>query len=76
MQGKHAAALVILLVGIILQLITPLYNRVSPDIAGLPFFYWFQTLLLLIVTFMYVGTAYLLRSKEEEVQEIAKGESS
>ncbi|MDE1847288.1 MAG: DUF3311 domain-containing protein [Alphaproteobacteria bacterium] len=26
----------------------PLYNRVDPTFIGLPFFYWFQLLLILI----------------------------
>lgn len=27
----------------------PLYNRVEPDIAGIPFFYWFQMAWVVVV---------------------------
>jgi len=29
-------------VAIVIPLLTPLYNRVSPQLGGLPFFYWVQ----------------------------------
>ena len=36
----------LLLVGIVLPLLVPLYNRVEPILFGWPFFYWFQLLLV------------------------------
>ena len=30
----------------VVALWTPLYNRVDPQILGMPFFYWFQLLLV------------------------------
>ena len=36
----------LLLVGIVLPLIVPIYNRVEPTLFGWPFFYWFQLLLV------------------------------
>ncbi|MGH7000100.1 MAG: DUF3311 domain-containing protein [Stellaceae bacterium] len=32
----------------LVSLWVPLYNRVDPTFIGLPFFYWFQLLLILI----------------------------
>ena len=32
----------------LLMLVTPLFNRATPRIAGLPFFYWFQFLFVLV----------------------------
>lgn len=32
----------------LLSLLTPLYNRVEPRLFGIPFFYWFQLLVVLI----------------------------
>ena len=32
----------------LVSLWVPLYNRVDPTLIGLPFFYWFQLLLILI----------------------------
>ena len=36
----------LLLVGIVLPLIVPIYNRVEPTLFGWPFFYWFQLALV------------------------------
>ena len=36
----------LLLVGIVLPLIVPLYNKVEPTLFGWPFFYWFQLALV------------------------------
>jgi Protein of unknown function (DUF3311) len=36
----------LLLVGIVLPLLVPIYNRVEPTLFGWPFFYWFQLLLV------------------------------
>ena len=36
----------LLLVGIVLPLLVPIYNRVEPMLFGWPFFYWFQLLLV------------------------------
>jgi Protein of unknown function (DUF3311) len=45
---------------VVLPLITPLYNRVEPRWAGIPFFYWFQlsfvALDIAVVTFVYQVT--------------------
>jgi hypothetical protein len=32
----------------LLMLVTPWFNRTTPKIAGLPFFYWFQFLFVLV----------------------------
>jgi hypothetical protein len=42
-----------LLVPIIAPLLTPMFNRTSPELWGLPFFYWYQigcAVLALVVT--------------------------
>ena len=39
----------LLFIGLFLAALwVPLYNRVDPTFIGLPFFYWFQLLLILI----------------------------
>jgi membrane protein implicated in regulation of membrane protease activity len=65
MNGKYVAAGVVLFVAFILNWATPLYNRVSPSLAGLPFFYWWQTLVLVIVTFLYLAFSYMVRERQE-----------
>jgi hypothetical protein len=37
-----------LLLFCLLSLWVPLYNRAEPSFIGLPFFYWFQLLLVLV----------------------------
>ena len=36
----------LLLVGIVLPLLVPIYNKVAPTLFGWPFFYWFQLALV------------------------------
>jgi hypothetical protein len=38
----------LLLIQVVLSLWVPLYNHVDPTLGGLPFFYWFQLLLVVI----------------------------
>jgi hypothetical protein len=35
----------------VIALAAPLYNSSSPELAGVPFFYWFQLLLIVISAF-------------------------
>ena len=30
----------------VLAVLTPIYNRLAPDLFGIPLFYWFQLLLI------------------------------
>lgn len=39
---------VLLVIGIVLPLVVPLYARAEPTLIGLPFFYWYQMLWVLI----------------------------
>ena len=39
---------VLLFAPCLIALAAPFYNSLSPDIAGVPFFYWFQLLLILV----------------------------
>ena len=36
----------LLVIPCLVALWAPLYNSVAPDLAGVPFFYWFQLLLI------------------------------
>lgn len=46
-----------LLAVIAVALWVPLYNRIEPTLAGIPFFYWFQ-LALIIVAALITALAY------------------
>ena len=41
-MARRRWALLLLLVPVLAVLITPLYNRRDPAIAGVPFFVWYQ----------------------------------
>jgi len=50
----------LLLLPVLLPLLTPVYNRIEPRLAGVPFFYWFQLALvgldIVVVTVVYQAT--------------------
>jgi uncharacterized membrane protein len=50
----------LILIPTVLPLLVPLYNRDTPRLFGLPFFYWYQLacvlLAIVVVTFVYVMT--------------------
>jgi hypothetical protein len=52
MEGNRERAwspwYLLLLIQFIPALLVPLYNRVEPVVAGIPFFYWFQLALVLV----------------------------
>jgi hypothetical protein len=47
-RGGRSWLYLLLLIQFVLCLWVPLYNRVEPSVAGIPFFYWFQLLLVLV----------------------------
>ena len=46
--GPYVVVGVLLALGIVLPLVVPLYARDEPRLIGLPFFYWFQMLEVVI----------------------------
>lgn len=53
MAGKRSARgwswwYLLLLVQFVFALWVPLYNKAEPALAGIPFFYWFQLLLVFV----------------------------
>ena len=61
----------LLLVGIVLPLLVPIYNKVEPTLFGWPFFYWFQ-LLLVGVGVLVTSTVYRLTRRSAADQQAAK----
>ena len=66
--GSVAVAVgVLLAIGIILPLLVPIYDQVSPRFLGFPFYYWFQFLLIPVVSLLsYVAFRLSLRSTDRE----------
>ncbi len=59
-QRKQASwALILLIVPFIVLLWPPFYNFVQPDFIGIPFFYWFQ-LLWIIITAILTAVLYFI----------------
>jgi hypothetical protein len=55
---------ILLVVGIVLPLIVPIYARQDPDLFGMPFFYWYQILWIFIEAFL-LWIVYLIVTKED-----------
>jgi Protein of unknown function (DUF3311) len=53
----------LLLIQVILALWVPLYNKVEPSIGGMPFFYWFQ-LVLVVVGAVLTAIVYFATEKK------------
>jgi len=43
---EETLKLILLLVPCVVALWAPLYNSIPPELFGIPFFYWFQLLLI------------------------------
>jgi hypothetical protein len=57
--GQRLLVYVLLLLLLSVGLWVPLYNRAEPSVFGIPFFYWFQ-ILLIVVGALITGLAYRL----------------
>jgi Protein of unknown function (DUF3311) len=57
----------LLLVPIVLSLAVPLYNQVDPDLAGLPFFYWFQ-LAIIPIGVLCTMVVYRATTRRENIE--------
>ena len=53
--------LLLLLIPFVGTLIPNFYNSASPDLGGIPFFYWYQ-LLWIILTGVIMGIVYALKA--------------
>jgi hypothetical protein len=59
----------LILIPAVINLSTPLYNRLEPQLFGIPFFYWFQTVWLALCSGFYLLFARVMneaKNKEEE----------
>jgi len=59
----HAVLALLILIPSFVNLGVPIYNRASPELFGLPFFYWFQTFWLFACTGFYFAYAKLMEKK-------------
>lgn len=57
---------------VILPLASPLYDRMDPELAGFPFFFWFQFALILMAAVV-TSIAYYLSQKTDRLDRAALG---
>jgi hypothetical protein len=59
------------LIPFVAMLWVPFYNRLEPELGGIPFFYWYQLVWILlgaaIVTVVYLIDAKLVRRRQKKV---------
>jgi hypothetical protein len=58
-RSRNRAVLLLLLVPLVAVLVPEIYNRSSPSIGGMPFFYWWQLLWIAGVA-VCIGVVYAL----------------
>ena len=65
--GLGIVVAVLLAIGIVVPLLVPIYDQDSPRFLGFPYFYWFQFMLIPIVSVLtYIAFRLSLRSTRRE----------
>ncbi len=65
-KSKYIVLTILILFPSIVNLLVPLYNKDIPEIFGIPFFYWFQSIWLIICSGFYLAFALLVKKEEEK----------
>lgn len=63
---KYVVSAILFLMPVAVYFDVPLYNVVNPIFAGLPFFYWFQLVMLPVSALCFFIAVLLLESNEKE----------
>jgi hypothetical protein len=74
-QGKRSLwkwSYVLLLIQYVAMLWVPYYNSAEPSLAGIPFFYWYQMLWVLIGAAL-TGIVYLVSAGQDEAAQDPPG---
>ncbi len=58
-KARHVVLVLLILIPSFVNLGVPIYNRDVPELVGIPFFYWFQTLWLFATAGFYLVFAHL-----------------
>ncbi len=58
-NGEKVAITILILIPFIVYFLYPTYNKVEPRLGGLSFFYWYQTLWLVISSVLFGIAAYI-----------------
>ncbi len=60
MKARTIVAGVFIAIPFAVLLSLPLYNVTAPELSGIPFFYWWQTLWLALSAGLFLGAAVLI----------------
>jgi len=71
-RGRWLLVGALLTPAVVLPLWVSLYDREEPTLAGLPFFYWFQILLIVVAVALTVP-AYLVSRQAERLDRVRHG---
>jgi hypothetical protein len=63
--GPYIVSGILLVVGITMPLIVPMYARQDPELFGIPFFYWYQMLWVFIDAFL-LWIVYMIVTREDK----------
>ncbi|HJU14635.1 MAG TPA: DUF3311 domain-containing protein [Candidatus Nitrosotalea sp.] len=63
-KNRYILIAVLVLIPIAIDLGVPIYNREAPELFGMPFFYWFQTLWLFVSAAFYMAYARLAEARK------------
>ena len=66
---RYVILALLILIPSIINLSTPLYNKIEPELLGIPFFYWFQTLWLVVCSGFYLAFAHLINEGKEKEED-------
>lgn len=63
--APYITAGVLIAIAIVMPLCVPIYARMDPTLGGIPFFYWYQMLWVIIAAIL-VGISYVVVKKEDD----------
>ncbi len=61
------ALALLIIVPAFINFYTPIYNYSKPALDGMPFFYWFQILLLALTTIPYLAFTFIEKRRRVEL---------
>ncbi|GMA24834.1 hypothetical protein GCM10025864_25930 [Luteimicrobium album] len=74
--GPYVAAGVLVAIGIVLPLVVPIYARHDPELAGMPFFYWYQLLWVFIDAGLLFVAYTLMRKEDRRRRDVVRAQGS
>ncbi|HKW04414.1 MAG TPA: hypothetical protein VJN71_03855 [Nitrososphaerales archaeon] len=65
--STHIGLALLLVIPGFINFFTPIYNYANPTLDGMPFFFWFQILLLAFTTIPYLAFSYIEKRRNLEL---------